>query len=140
MALTQTKLDFEANQDLQTSLAPHLESTKAIGESEKKASGTLKEDQLNELSVLSEAMNHLKEAHEVASPQAVLAPVPFLQITDDTGPESGVGGGYPNASTFHVMLIYLVATSLNTLRSSRGCSLHLRLSAKLVQGRLQQVP
>lgn len=94
VALTQTQLEFEANQEQKTSLAAQLDSTKANCESEKKSSEMVKEDQLNELSVLAEAMNYLKEAHKVASRQAVPAPSPpsFLQINEDTEPVSGVGG------------------------------------------------
>jgi len=94
VALTQTQLEFEANQEQKTSLAAQLDSTKANCESEKKSSEIVKEDQLNELSVLAEAMNYLKEAHKVASRQAVPPPAPpsFLQKNEDTEPESGVGG------------------------------------------------
>jgi len=94
VALTQTQLEFEANQEQKTSLAAQLDSTKANCESEKKSSEIVKEDQLNELSVLAEAMNYLKEAHKVASRQAVPPPAPpsFLQKNEDTEPESGGDG------------------------------------------------
>jgi len=95
VALTQTQLEFEANQEQKTSQAAQLASTKANCESEQKSYEVVKEDQLKELSALAEAMNYLKEAHKVASPQAVPAPetLPsFMQINDDTEPESGVGG------------------------------------------------
>lgn len=94
VALTQTQLEFEANQEQKTSLAAQLDSTKANCESEKKSSEIVKEDQLNELSVLAEAMNYLKEAHQVASRQAVPSPAPpsFLQKNEDTEPESGGDG------------------------------------------------